>query len=157
LPVQWPDEDALSEIRSFKTLTMTGEEIVAAGAYQNLVLTVDPMVADLLHLDGAGGVNAEVEFEDTEMGQTSNCSVDADMGYLVNDIVMDISEGGSEGPGCPRSGTLSYAGSIDISCTGDRELSVSGSWSVSQTFDNTNVAYSVSNGSNGWTLNETCD
>jgi hypothetical protein len=156
-PVQWPDPELLSQITSFKTLTITGEEFTAAGGHQNLVLTIDPPGSNMILINGSGRVEAAVEFQEEEPGGVTSCAIDVDMAYVATDILLELPGEGQEEPGCPVSGGISYTGAIGIECTGAREISLSGSWTVSQTFDSPNVTSVASNGNNVWTVTELCE
>ncbi len=156
-PVQWPVDTLLTEVRSYMRLTVTGDNIDTATAWQNVVLTADNPQSDTLSVSGTGGLLVELSEMDIDYTDTTICEVDFDLGFVYTELVFDMSAADEDGPGCPRSGTLAASGSVAITCTGADEGSVSGTFGVTQVFDDGTVTTTVQYGGFTFKGTDTCD
>jgi hypothetical protein len=157
--VQYPDEATLDRVSSSLSMEVTGEGIENMSGYQDLTLDLEHQAQDiLLTINGTGGWAAAVSF--TEPGQTTGttCDISMDFGMTARNIQMYASQAGSSSEGsCPIAGSMSYSGSADIGCTGENTASVTGSWSVSRSFQpNGNMHTRVVHGGNIWEADEAC-
>jgi len=157
-PVQFPVDSLLTEIRSDMRLTVVGEDIDTAFAWQNVVLTMENPESDTLIISGTGGLLAEVSEMEIEGTDTTVCDVYFNLGFVYTGLVFDLSSVGEGGElGCPLEGTLAATGSVDINCTGANEGSVSGAWAVTEVFDHGEVTITVQFGGFTFRSTETCD
>jgi hypothetical protein len=149
-PVQFPVEDSLTEIRSY--LTMTASDTAAAGTlFQNVEITVDVPGSDTVDVDGVGGIDLTGTWQDVQGTDTTNCSVDLNFDILATGLVIDKTQ-----DSCPIAGTLQFTGLIAVECTGATEASLTGEWTVTQTFNDGSTTVVVQSGNNQWTVTEAC-
>ncbi len=148
--VQFPSEDSLTQIRCSMRVT-ANDTSATGGAFQMLTITkADPLV-DSISITGTGGLDMAGSWIDINGTDTTSCTVDWDYDITYTNILLDTNE-----EGCPLSGTLGYVGALTLACTGASEVSVSGSWTVTQSFNGTTVTYVVTNGNTVWTATEDC-
>lgn len=155
--VQWPDLDYLTEVKSYFTLTAEKNLVPMGSISQNLVITIAVPGSDILTVNGNGTINVTTEFTDVDMNDTTTCSVDFDYNVAFNALILDMNQGSESGLPCPTSGALVYTGAAVIGCTGAHTGSVSGTWNVTETFDHGSVSIVVNNGTNSWTMTDSCD
>jgi hypothetical protein len=154
--VQWPDEDSLTEVRSY--LTMEASEGENTGTlHQNLEMTAASPGSDTLTIAGSGTLVTFFECQDVAGADTTYCSIDLEYGVTVDDIVVIRYSTIGDDYSCPLSGGISYVGAIDMACEGATQASLTGTWNVVQTFEEGTVTTVVTNGSNQWSQTSVCD
>jgi len=155
--VQFPVDSLLTEVRSDLRLDVTGEGIDTATAWQTVVITAESSGGDTLHVTGSGGLLAEISEMDIEGPDTTTCDISFDLGFTYTNLVFDMTQADEEGPGCPRAGALAATGSVDISCTGAHDGTVSGTWTVTETFDDGEVTIVIQHGGFEYRTTQSCD
>ncbi|MCP4567276.1 MAG: hypothetical protein GY841_06830 [FCB group bacterium] len=147
--VQWPDPGYLSELRSYLTLVVTGNHLDTAIAHQNLVVTVDNPGSDTIVVNGSQDLYASYDDVDIDMNDTTICETDVNYNIAINSLIVDMDS--DDGP---YSGSITYTGTLSVNCTGAHPGSVSGSWSVVQTFTPNGVNLSITHNNTVWTITD---
>lgn len=154
--VQWPVDTLLTEVHSFMRLYVTSDYIDTATATQNLVLTVQTPGSDTVFVTGTGGLLADVNEMDIDGADTTICNLYVDLGYVYTGLRFDMSSGSGDDVGCPGAGTMAATGSVDVTCTGAFEASVSGDWAVTEEFDNGEITIVIQHGGFTYRTTEYC-
>ena len=155
--VQWPDDALLTRLDSYCWMIASGEN--EGTAFERVSITrPDGAGTSLFEIDGAGGVTAIFEYSDLSQLGTTTCAGNLDFDVTFTDLILDDdvlfdAEGEMN---CPQSGTLGYTGSMNLVCSGVEPASVTGNWSVSETFNNGSVAASVTHGDKVWSTTGEC-
>lgn len=153
--VQWPNEELLTEIRSYLTLVATADFIDTAYGFQNVVYEQWDQDSNYVELNGTGGIYYDILNDET------GCHAVLDYDYSVMDFVADpelvTSDESSQVDGCPLTGTVAYSGDVSIDCLSQGGGLLEGSWAVSRTFVDETETVVVNNGEYQWTIVHECD
>lgn len=147
--VQWPDLDLLSELRSYMTLVVSGNHIDTATAHQNLVVTIDNPGSDTIMVNGSQDLYAVYDDVYIDMDDTTFCESDVNYDMTISSLIVNV-----DGDDGPLGGTITYTGTLNVNCTGANPESISGSWSVVQTFTPTGVNLSITHNNTVWTITD---
>ena len=154
--VQWPNHDSLTKIISYLTLTANGLEGLDSGLmHQNITIISNPPGSDTITINGTGDINAAYSYQDIDMNDTTNCSVNMNFNMTYTNIQIDVAFMDSA-DACPFAGSVNYSGSFNMSCTGGMTVSLSGNWNVLQTFNNGIITYTTTHDNHEWTKTDTC-
>lgn len=157
VPVQYPDSALVTSLivgarrsgyseKSDDSLA-TGLAVTISGAAGELAAGGDAVI------DGAGYFRGTLGF----FGPDAGCEFDFLFTENYNDIGLNL-DNVFEGPGCPTSGSLVHAGSLDIYCAGLSDtIDVAGNWSAGFTFSASTISYVFENATTRWTGSTTCD
>ncbi len=162
VPVQWPKDDSLTEVRSYMTVTTTAGSSASGTIYQNLVATLPYPNADTVTFNGSGGIDYVTSYWDADGTDTTYFAIDNEISLSVTNLTYDVdnmwneSDDGEE-LACPSSGALIYTGDIDIEATGATTGHVTGTWKVTEVFSDGQVTFTVEHGNQYWTVTEDCD
>ncbi|MBU0983241.1 MAG: hypothetical protein KKA42_05190, partial [candidate division Zixibacteria bacterium] len=158
--VQYPNDDSLTEVRSYFTLVANGPEINTGVAHQNLVLTRSSGDSDTLVLNGTQSFVVDALWDDVDGTDTTYYAVDNSTTSAFTNILWDtraMFDEEEEELNCPLSGSIAHTATVDITVSGAATAHVTGQWTVTQVFDHGEIAITVSNGSTNWSMTEDCD
>ncbi len=164
--VQYPVDDSTTSIHSVFTLNAAGEMINEAVMHHDITITKQNPGDSILVINGTGDISADLEYENIVETDTTVCStvIDYNVGYA--NIHLPKPGGGEELAAaspveelpCPQSGVLTFSGTISHACIGASEsVALSGSWNVTEAFDDGVITITVTNGVNTWSITESCD
>ncbi len=152
VPVQWPDSALLTGINAGGALELMAAEEASIEMGQRFSIVGDlPNMGDIT-IVGEGQVRIEATSVEP------NCNFNFDMAHTISNVVANLTElqTGTEYY-CPQAGTIRFFGHLNLSCTGDTTFSTSGSWFISQTFnDGQSVTTRFENSTTYWQVTEDC-
>jgi hypothetical protein len=155
--VQYPDPELLTQVNSYLTLTGTSTGDGTDGIiHQNIVITTPTPASDTLIINGNGDISASYSYTDYIDTDSTVCSGTFDLQMNIDGISLVTSELQTE-LSCPYAGTVAYSGSIDAMCSGGgNDALATGTWSVTQEFDQGTMSVMVISGNNSWSMTEQC-
>jgi len=157
--VQWPKEDSLTQVTSRLWLTAVGPGDNQGDGHQFVTIVKQGTAPDeVLVINGSGGLNAQFAYTDIVDTDTTTCSGTAAFTSTVTNVTFDYQNMWDQYGelNCPVSGIMYYTGNLDMTCTGAAPGSLTGGWTVSETFSDGMVNLVVSNGSFTWTGSYPC-
>jgi len=155
--VQYPNPELLSRVNSYLTLTLTttGDGVNAA-IHQNINITTPTPGSDTLIVNGNGDIDASYSYTDVMNTDTTECSGTFDLQMNITNISMIMTDLQTE-LSCPYAGSVVYTGAINAMCNGGgSDALATGTWSITQVFDQGTMAVTVISGSNSWSMTEQC-
>ena len=146
--VQWPNPELLTSVSSYLTLHASGPHVDTAIAHQDMVVTIAVPGSDTLTINGTQDFMASYEFTDIDLNDTTVCQVDIDYDMSIDDLEVAMA-GETNGP---HAGTITYTGTMNMECTGADAGSISGSWTVVQTFTPEGSTLVITHNNTIWTV-----
>jgi hypothetical protein len=162
-PVKIPDTTRPYSIKSYMRGSLTGQDINSGDGYQNLTMSFNNAGSSLLTVNGGGAVSTDASLY-YNYPDSSRCDFTFDFSVSANNLIIDMEQlypsDTSVIPAtivvCPQGGSITYRGTIDSQCSGDRTDSLSGSWTVTQAYQNGAIITTTSNNYFVWTEKDTC-
>lgn len=155
--VQYPDPALLTQVNSYLSMTSTATgDGFNASVNQNIVITTPTPGSDTLIINGSGDLETVYSFTEYTDTDSSVCSGAFDLDMNITNISVVTSELQTE-LSCPYAGSVVYVGSVYAMCDGISSGGLAtGTWSVTQVFDEGTMAITVISGSNSWSITEQC-
>jgi hypothetical protein len=156
---QYPDPELLTQVNSYLTLTgtTTGDGVNAV-LHQNIVITSPTPASDTLIINGNGDIDASYSFTEYMDTDSTVCSGDLNLQMNITNISLDMTQQLETELSCPYAGSVVYSGSIYAQCSGGgADGLATGSWSITQVFDEGMMAVTVISGGNSWSMTEQCN
>ncbi len=155
--VQWPNLNSLTQMTNhyWMTVSATGGDGGTAHLLTTVVFTGG--IHRVLTIDASGAIDGSFDHTGTRNNDTTHCNGTMAFTVAADSLILDFDDlWNDSGLNCPMAGKLDFTGSVSLVCTGAGAGSVSGNWTVGETFDNGQMTLVYSNGTNSWTATETC-
>jgi hypothetical protein len=151
-PVQYPDEQLLTEVTCNVSLEATGEN-ASFTATQNM--SFKPGANNIITLNGNGAFDTNVTAEVVTETGTTSCTFQSHFTTTISNVIILDSETASTD--CPTGGSVRFSGQMTTECTGETPISGTRSWSVTRRWDETGASTTdFISGGNIWTFEEAC-
>jgi hypothetical protein len=150
-PVQYPDENALSEIKSSIEMDAVGENFEYAAA-QNVSFKLGP--DDIVDMTGSGEFHVNLTAVIESQTGTSTCTFQSQFATTFTNVAINTGETVT----CPVvGGSVRFAGQVASECTGEVTGSSNKSWSVTRRWNEAGGSTTdFISGGNIWTVEEAC-
>jgi hypothetical protein len=150
-PVQWPDSALVSGVKHGISIAITSSDLTEAFvAHQFLSVNGDLPGNGDVEINGNSSFLADFTTGPVE----PYCDFSIDLSSNYQNVNANLSA--LEGDGCPTSGTARYSGGVNMSCYGDTTFTFNDSWSVVQTFSQSNIHYVFENSTTRWEFDDPC-
>jgi hypothetical protein len=150
--VKWPDSAHLTGIRhGVSALIVTTGWLEILDAHQQLSIAGNLFAYGNVTING--NATAEADFSDSDYDGPF-CMFDIDLASTFTNLTMNTADLYTDA--CPSTGVAGYAGSINMDCIGDISFTFSDWWSVTQTFDGTDIHFVFENSTTRWEHDQIC-
>jgi hypothetical protein len=154
----WEGESAVQYPSDNTTRVVTTVEAAGHGdgfaseCSQNLTVTRAPG-GSTLTVNGTGNLDIDPYTRSyTDQAGSTTCVGEAHFTTSVHDVVIEDGQ-----DGCPRSGVVTHTGAIDVACTGGRNWTHVGQWSVTASYaEDGTVTHRFTRGRRVWNATGTC-
>lgn len=116
-------------------------------ADHSIDISVDNLDLATATINGSAVEALAFTYSDT----AATCDVDVNSSFNANNVVMNLNTGD-----CPQSGSMTATASLSMTCSGSLTLSVDGTWSASMLFNDPEITFTLTDGTNYWTMTDTC-
>lgn len=150
--VKWPDSAQLTGINhGISELIKANDWMEILDVHQELTIVGNILAYGDVTING--NATAEADFSDSDYDGPF-CKFEIDIASTFTNLTMNTADLYTDY--CPGNGMAGYSGSINMDCIGDTMFTSIDQWSVTQTFDGTDIHYVFENSTTRWEYNEIC-